>query len=177
MIIENAGHDGNFGARVTENGRLHTSSRANTRSFYIARDDGQTYLFFSTFSAATGEVVLHIKNTHTTKKLYIDRMVLSADNNATFSLLGVTAGTAAGTEIIPVNTNFESGNDAIAEVKGNAAVTGLTTNAVTKIKTQAFDTKDLPIHGILQLGQNDELAISYAGTTGDVSVLIEAFYE
>ena len=177
-IIENGGSDGGFKAVVTRTGRLNVSARANPRIFYISRGDGQAFTWTSAFSADTGEEVIYIKNTSDTLNLYIDRITVGGLLAAVWTVFHVTGGTAAGGTITGKNLNLTSGTVAAATALGNVEVTGtLTGETLYTARSSATNSKDVDIADAIALGKNDELAITYVGSTGLIEVTVTGFYD
>ena len=157
--------------------RLDVSSRSSSREFYVSRDDGQAYSFTSAFTADTGEEIISIKNTSATKPLFIWRVTLSAANAAVFTTFQVTSGTSGGTPITAANLNLTSANAAEATSYGDAQVTGsLSGTRLLLSRVGAGDEKIINTDGAIILGQNDEIAITYTGSTGLVECTVEGFY-
>jgi hypothetical protein len=164
--------------KVTTDNRLDTSSRSNPRVYYVSRNDGQAYTWSSAFSTATGEETISIKNTSTTKNLYIDSIRVGSANAAVWTLFQVTSGTAAGTTLTATNLNLTSSNAADSASFGNASVTGSLAGPVLDyIRTAANGEQELSLSDALILGQNDEIAITYTGSTGLTETVIEGFFE
>jgi len=160
-------------------GRINTSSRINTRSFYISRDDGQVYTFNSEFAANNGEEVIYIKNTSSTKKLHISSLILSAASEVDWDVFEVTSGTPAGTTITGKNLNLSSSNDASATSFGDASVTGtLTGDTISHARSSSATTVILTYGSALILGQNDDIAVTYgSSSSGEINVTIQGFFE
>lgn len=155
--------------------RLDVSARSNPRIYYVSRDDSNAYSAYSEdASAAAGDFILYLKNTSTSLNLYIDDIIFDAANDSKFKLHKVT-GTASGTDIVPTNLNFRSGNTATAEVKGSGAVTGLTSSSTLLSERILGNTSsEFKTSDTIRLGLNDAIAIEYdTGTTGaaDASVI------
>jgi hypothetical protein len=166
-------------AGVSLNNRLETSSRASHRSFYVSRDEGQSYTWTSTYSAATTNEVLYIKNTSKTLKLYLD----SIDCNQVGGVIGAfiikeVTGTAAGTAITGTNTNLVSGNVAPVTALGNASVTGTTDAAtISTIGVEQYAHNNILFPATIILGLNDAIAVEFTGSTGVVNVTMHGWFE
>jgi hypothetical protein len=177
-VIENGGSGGGFKAKVTSDGRLDTSSRANPRIYYVSRDKGQAYAWHSTYSANTGEEILYIKNTSDTLKLFIDDVIIGGANASVFGLYHQNSGTAAGTTVTGKNINLGSGNVAAATAFGNASVTGsVDGEIILSERIAANGSKDFKTNDGLCLGKNDAVFIRYTGATGVVEATIIGYFE
>lgn len=177
--IEDGRGTGNKVAVSSTGNRLDTSSRANPRIYYASRDTGECYAIHSeNASAAAGDFLLYIKNTSKTNNLYIDDVIFDTAQNAKFKLHKVS-GTASGSNITPINMNFKVSNSADSDVKGNGAVTGITSAGVLiSERVLANDSSEFQTSDALRLGLNDAIAIEYdAGTTGDASVTVIAYFD
>lgn len=157
-------------------GRLNVSSRSDERIFYNSRDEEQVYVWNSfDAAAAVGEYSIYLQNTSVNKNLIIKEIILSPGVDMTFKIATVT-GTAAGTPIIGINLNRNSGNDASANAFGDAAVTGLTEENVMFVRhVSALKSEHVDVHDAFILGQNDNVAVEcdvnagglvYIGITG-----------
>jgi hypothetical protein len=127
---------------------------------------------------AAGDFILYVKNTDNKLKLYIEEVIVSAENAATWKLHCVT-GTASGSSITPANLNLTSGKVADATVVGNGAVSGLTSvRVIDAVRTPANGTSDTALNDALILGFGDAIAIEYdTGTTGDAEVTLIGYFD
>lgn len=176
ILIEDARGKG-YKASVSVTNRLNVSAKTAQRSFYINRDDGECYNVTTSFSAATGNEVIYIKNDSKTKKMYIDLARVGGVNTGLFEVFEVT-GTAAGTEITPKNLNLASSQTADATAYGDASVTGLTIgDRIAMVRVPANSSADIPFESTVILGLTDAIAITYTGSTGIVDALIRFWYE
>ena len=83
MVILEDGAGTGLRAKVNVVNRLDVSARQNPRTFYISRDDGQVYTLISEdATAVSGEEVMYLQNTSSTKKLFVDRVLFSVDTNS-----------------------------------------------------------------------------------------------
>ena len=63
---------GTFQEAQGSDGHLNVSARADTRSYYNSRNEGQTYsLTWDNTNTSSGETVVHWKNISTSKTLVI----------------------------------------------------------------------------------------------------------
>jgi len=176
MKIEDGAGSGKL-AIVNSRNRLDVSSSTISESSFVAAKEAQTYIWTTSFSAATGNEVMYIKNTSKTKLLVIDKVTVNAVNASLFELYQVT-GTAAGTSITGKNTNLTSGNEADATALGEAAVTGLTLGGrIDLARVPANGRTTMELNDVLILGLNDAIAVEYTGSTGLVDLIITGYYE
>ena len=165
-------------------GRLNVSSRADSRAYYNSRDEGQTYSFGFTFTAAeAGEFAAYFKNTSATLTFVPTEIVVGADVAGKVKLCFVSGTAAAGTTVTPTNDNRVSSNAASAiAMEGNSAatgITGLTSDALIEtILYPASSSHSMAVSDSVRLGQNDAIAIEYdAGGTATIAGTILGFYE
>ena len=180
MTMINDGTGGGKSAKVTNDNRLNVSARSNTRSYYVSREDGQTFNWSSVIaSVAAGEEVAYLQNTSDSKKLYIDTIGLTSANDVQWEI-SVATGTPGGASLVAgVNLNFDSGNVAAAAFYGDAVVTGLTAGErILPTRSLGGSNSSNAIDDVLILGQNDTIMITYiAGTTGAAEAVIRGFFE
>ncbi len=179
LQIEDGKGTGNRVAVSPTGNRLDVSSRANPRVYYVSRDDGNVFTVYSEDSSAVaGDFILYIKNTNTSKNLYIDNIIFDSAENAKFKLHKVS-GTAVGTSITPLNANFKSGNTASLDAVGNGAITGLTSQGVIiSERVLANSTSEFKTNDFLRLGLDDAIAIEYdSGTTGEADVTVVCYFD
>jgi hypothetical protein len=140
-------------------------------------EDAQTYIWNTSFSAATGNEVIYIKNTSKTKLLVIDKITVNSVNAGLFELYSAT-GTASGTTITGVNTNRTSGNSAEASALGEASVTGLTIgDRIDIARVPANGRATMELQDVLILGLDDAITITYTGSTGIVDLIVTGYYD
>lgn len=164
-------------AGVDDKNRLIVKSTSEPVFQGISDVDEEAFSFYSTYAATADDQVIYIKNTHTSKHLHIQNVIVKSDVATGWTLSEVTAGIAAGTPVTAKNLNLSSGNVAQAEMLGNAAVTGITTTEViSHIGSTAGGTEFFNLRGGLIVSANDEIAIA-ADATGTVHVTVLAFYE
>lgn len=158
--------------------RMNVSSRADERIYYISRDNGDAYTVASIDTAAAGEYNFYFKNTSKTKKFYVKDFIIGSGSLAIFKISTVT-GTAAGTSIVPVNLNRIAGTTADAVAFGNAAVTGLSEEALLDVVSVTADsTVSVDFHDALILGQDDAIAVEYDTGAGDtIHITMVGFFD
>lgn len=164
-------------AKVNDKRRLAVSSSSFSESSLVAFSEGGTFNWTSTYSATSGDEVIYVKNTSTTKVMVIDKIAVSSVNAGFFELYQVS-GTASGTTITGKNTNLTSGNVAAATALGNASVTGLTIgDKIDHARVPASSRATMELRDVLILGQSDAIAVTYTGSTGIADVTITGYYD
>ena len=181
MAFWNDGIGKNGPASVSVSRRGNVSAKTAPRKYYTSRDDQQTFdAIQPSFSATAGNYVQYLKNTSTSKNLFIDDVFCSSLNAAVFKVWEVTGTAAAGTTISPSNMNLASGLEAEAvSMGGGSTITGLTVvKQVGHLRVSAASHDDKEYDGALILGPNKAIAIEYdTGTTGLCETYIEFHYE
>jgi hypothetical protein len=176
MKIEDGAGTGKF-AKVNAKKRLDTTSSTLSQRALVSAEDGETYHWTTSFSAATGNEVMYIKNLSKTKLLFIDKVTMNSVNAGLFEL-HVATGTPGGTTITGTNVNLTSSKVADVTSYADAAVTGLTLGArIDLARTAANGRVDMNLEDVLILGLNDAIALEYTGSTGLVDVTIEGYFE
>jgi len=178
-LVLDDGKGRGYSSSVSESLRLNVSSKSNPRIFYISRDDGLAFVANSTdTSADAGDYIFYIKNTSTTRDLYVERFEYHSANAALWKLWEVT-GTASGTSVTASNLNLGSGISAEATCVGNGAISGLTT--VKQLGTHrngANGEGDMYYGDALILTPGKAIAVEYdTGTTGAAEIDIFFHYE
>lgn len=165
-------------AKTSLDGRLNVSSRSDSRTYYNSRDLGKTFVWTSSFSAATGNHIIYIKNTSTIDKLYIKHISIGGVSSGLFELFEAESGTVVGTPIEGVNMNrIKHGKNATSTSCGDAVVTGIVNGERLAMKrVPANSTLDIHVDALV-LGQNDAIIIRYTGSTGIVDASILGFYD
>lgn len=164
---------------ISESLRGNVSAKVARRPYYVSRDDNLAFVVSSVAaSIAAGEYLIYIKNTSTTRNLFIGNIHLGAENNVLWKAWGVT-GTASGTTITSVNLNLASSITPESTTIGDSSVTGLTAvDFFHKLRTLANDEKIMDFDGALILGPNNAIAVEYdTGTTGAADATIEYHFE
>lgn len=176
MKIED-GAGGGQQAKVNTKQRLDVSSASFSEAHLVSALDGETFTWSTSYSAATGNEIIYLKNDSKTKKLVIAEIALGGVLTGLFELFQVT-GTAAGTGITGKNNNLSSNQVADATAYGDASVTGLTIgDRIALVRTPATTHCKIDLQDSLILGFNDAIAITYTGSTGIVDGYILAYYE
>tara|TARA_R110000803_G_scaffold41208_1_gene88694 strand:+ start:952 stop:1509 length:558 start_codon:yes stop_codon:yes gene_type:complete len=169
MKIED-GKGKNGDASVSTAQRLNVSAKTRDRLFYISRDDEQAYnAVMPSFSAAAGNYVYYVKNTSSTKNLYIHTVEYHSVEAVHWKVHQVTGTAAGGTVITPSNLNLGSGRSAEATcMGGGATITGLTiTKQIGTHRTTALSEAGMDWGEGLILAPNSAIMVEYdTGTTG-----------
>jgi len=169
MKIED-GKGKNGDCSVSAAQRLNVSSKTRSRLFYVSRDDEQAFnAVMPTFSAAAGEYVFYIKNSSSTKNLFVHEIEYHSLQAVHWKVWQVTGTAASGTAITPSNLNLGSGRTAEATCMGGAAtITGLTLgNQIGTHRTEATGEGSMDFGEGLILAPNTAIVVEYdTGTTG-----------
>ena len=109
MKIED-GKGKNGDCSVSTAQRLNVSAKTRDRMFYISRDDEQAFnAVMPTFNGVAGNYVFYLKNTSSTKNLFLHSLEYHSVENVQWKVWNVTGTAAAGTAITPTNLNLGSG--------------------------------------------------------------------
>jgi len=169
-----------YDASVSESNRLNTSSKQARRIFYVARNDARAFTATSVDAdSAAGDIVFYLKNTSTTRNMFVKDIHVGGVNTSLWKFWVVT-GTGSGAAITPTNTNLGSGITAEATCLGNAAVTGLTTGALFGIvRSPANGEIDEDFDGALILAPNTAIAVEFdtSGSNSVTEVICAFHYE
>lgn len=156
--------------------RLDVSARSNTRAFYNNRDKECLFAWLSEFGCSAGNYISYIKNTDSTRKLYVEHIHFGSDANQVFYIHKVT-GTATGSTIIGRNQNYAESNPAIGTFYGDAAVGGLTSTWKSKaIRVPANHSGLWTNSGGILLNNGEALAIQAKNAAGIDATAI-GYYE
>lgn len=169
--IKDGGGTGRL-ATVSSFFRLNVSAKTNPRTFYSSRDEGQTYNAISIDASATaGDYIWYLKNTSSTRNLYVKHLEFHGENATKWAVYEVT-GTPVGTSITPSNLNLGSANLAEAVCYGNGAVTGLTNvKLVGTHRSDALGEGEMHYEDALILTPNSAIAVQYVnGATGEAEI-------
>ena len=166
-----------YTAKVNKRNKLEVEAAIFSESRLVAKDDAETYLWTSSFSANTGEEVIYVKNTSKTKVLIIDKVTVNGVLTGLFEL-HIATGTVGGTVITGANSNLTSGNVADATSYGDAAVTGLTIgNRIDLARIPANGRATMELNDVLILGQNNAITVTYTGSTSIVDLIVTGYYQ
>jgi len=179
MKIED-GKGKNGDASVSSVQRLNVSAKAAPRPMYIARDDGQSFSAIYTFTAAAGEHVAYLKNSSSTRNIFVGDISFGGVNSILWKVWFATGTAAAGETVTPTPTNKSKNIPAEAvAMAGDTAITGLTASGPVSIRrSAAASTNEEHFDGTLILGPGDAIVIEYdTGTSGIGEVDIHFHYE
>lgn len=166
-------------ASVSSVNRVNVSAKTNPRIFYISRDDGLSFNLISDgASIAAGDICMYLKNTSSTRNLFIHHIEFHSVEAVKWKVFEVT-GTPSGTAITPSNLNLGSGIPAEASAYGNGSITGLTTvKQIGTHRTEAFGEGEMVYNNALILPPNSAIAVEYdTGTTGQAEIDCFFHYE
>lgn len=178
MIIDDAKGRG-YQASVNQSNRLNVSSETNPRAFYASLENGLSFILVSVdASSEAGDFICYIKNTSSTKNLFI-KNIHYGSVNASLGKVWVVSGTASGTGITATNMNLSSGRAASISTYGNGAISGLTgSKLIDIVRCGANGYIHSTYEDALILGPNDAIAVEYdTGTTGACEVTVEMHFE
>jgi hypothetical protein len=147
---------------------------------YAARDFGQSYSAIYHFTATAGDHIAYLKNTSSTRNLFIGDMSFGGVNSILWKGFFCTGTAASGEVITPQPTNKSKAIPAEATaMAGDTAITGLTTDGeFTTRRSPAAGTNEEAFDGTVILGPGDAVVIEYdAGTDGIGEVDIHFHYE
>ena len=169
LIIEDGKGRGN---KLAINSDNHAEVIADTQRIgaAVSERDAETYVWTSAYSATNGDEVMYIKNTSSTKRLFIDVVRNGSVLNTLFEVFNATGtSTQAGTTSTGQNLNLGSGNTPESSSMGNAAVTQVTLgNRLGSIRVPALSQGAMDFGDELILNQNDSIAISLTSTTATI---------
>ena len=178
-IEDGKGKNGDMSVSAAQRGNV--SSKSNLRIFYVSRDDQQAYnAIMPTFSAAAGEYVFYLKNTSTTRNLFVQHIEFHGVQAVHWKVWEVTGTAAGGSTITPANLNLSSGLSAEAIcMGGGATITGLTTvKQIGTHRTEATGEGEMRYDDALIMGPGKAIMIEYdTGTTGLCEIEVFFHYE
>jgi hypothetical protein len=161
--------------------RLDTSARTNPRSYYVSRDTKQVYNATSDVpSAAAGDYVLYIKNTSSTKNLFVGGIEYHSTQAVQWRVWKVTGTPGGASDIGSRNLNLGSANIAEADIYGDLAVTGLTIDGrpIGVHRTDTNGEAGMEFGDALILTPQTAIAVEYhAGTTGQCEIDCFFYFE
>ena len=179
MQIEDGRGTGSLLGISKTGNRGDVSSRSNERIYYISRDSGQSYMWASgTYDAGAGDTILLVKNTSTTRNLYIKAIWISTDTETRVVVhIPTSEVTPTGTSITGRNMNSASSNAAEA-----TAIRDETNNSQGNIYWSgeiqaATNPYEINFHDGLILGQNESIGIDYVADVGACDVTIIGYFE
>jgi len=168
-------------ASVSAVQRLNVSAKTAPRSFYASRDFGLAYnAVYDEITGAAGDYVMYLKNTSSSRNLFIGHIEFHSVENVKWKVWEVTGTAAAGSTVTPSNFNLQSGIPAEASaMNGDTPITGLTNaKQLGTHRSQALGDSEMDFQGALLLGPNKAIAVEYdSGVTGVCSFDCFFWYE
>lgn len=167
-IEDGKGKNGDMSVSTSQRGNV--SAKTRDRLFYVSRDDGLAFnAIMPTMSAAAGNYVMYIKNTSSTRNMFMNHIEYHSLEAVEWKVWQVTGTAAAGNVITPSNLNLGSGLPAECTVMGGGStITGLTLGVqLGAHRTEALSEGEMDWGGGLILTPGTALMVEYqAGTTG-----------
>jgi hypothetical protein len=178
-LEDGKGKNGDMSVSSTQRGNV--SAKTRDRTFYASRDDGLAYTsIYDGITAAAGDIVAYLKNTSTTRNLFIRDLTFGGVNDIKWKIFSVSGTAAAGESVTPTQSNFSKNIPAEAiAMAGNTPITGLTNIAQGGVhRTSANNEGKGMAHGATILGPGDAIAVEYdTGTSGECALEIHFHYE
>jgi len=178
-IEDGKGKNGDMSVSASQRGNV--SAKTAPRIMYAARDDGLAFnAVYDGITAAAGDYTAYLKNTSSTRNLFVKHVEFHAAEAVKWKLWSVTGTAAAGESVTPSPLNLSKSIPAEATaMAGNTSITGLTTVLhLGAHRTPATDSSEMHFDGALILGPGDAIAIEYdSGTSGLCSHDIFFHYE
>jgi len=173
-----------FTADTTSRNRIKVDAITEQREVIVSVDDQRAFNVFCTGAVADGEYVAYLKNTSTTRNLFIQLIRVGGDGTAPiiWKVHKVTGTAADGTTATAVNLNLTSGiqpEATILQDGGGTAISGLTSEGVIAYaRHDDAASFDIPFAGALVLGPQNAIAVeSDDGTMSIAECLIRFYYE
>lgn len=177
-VEDGKGKNGDMSVSVTQRGNV--SAKTAPRPMYSARDDGLSFSAVYHFTAAATEHVAYLKNTSSTRNLFVGDISFGGVETILWKCFFCTGTAAAGETITPTPTNRSKSIPAEATaMAGSTAITGLTTaGEFTTRRSSANGTEEEHFDGTVILGPGDAIVIEYdTGTGGIAEVDVHFHYE
>ena len=177
-LEDGKGKNGDMSVSTTQRGNV--SAKTAPRPMYSARDDGLSFSAVYHFTAAAGEHVAYLKNTSSTRNLFIGDISFGGVESVLWKGFFCTGTAAAGETITPTPTNKSKSIPAeAAAMAGNTAITGLAeAGEFTTRRSPANRTEEEHFDGTVILGPGDAIVIEYdTGTGGIGEVDLHFHYE
>lgn len=178
-IEDGKGKNGDMSVSATQRGNV--SAKTAPRVFYSARDDGLAYsAIYESITAAAGDYIAYIKNTSSTRNMFIGDITLGGVEAIKWKMFFCTGTAAAGESVTATPMNNSKAIPAEATcMAGDTTITGLaTTGQVSNHRNAALSSVEEHFDGSLVLGPGDAMVIEYdAGTSGVCEVDIHFHYE
>jgi hypothetical protein len=179
-------------AEINEKHQIETEAVTQREESYIADKFGLTYVITTNsviLNSTNRHVLLYIKNTSPTRKLYHATLEIGYNGGSTnynrsmdLQILAGFTGPTANYEVASLNNvNFTSGN--VAEATGyrwDGVGDGMTINGGGVVNTGVFPVghRVFETHGMPIMGLNDYMALAVqAEEIGKASISVRLFYK
>ena len=178
-IEDGKGKNGDMSVSLSQRGNV--SAKTAPRQMYASRDDGLSFsAIYDDITAVAGDFVAYLKNTSSTRMMFVGDLTVGAVNAAKWKIYFVTGTAAAGTLVTPTPTNKAKNIPAEAiAMSGDTPITGLTTvGQLSNFRSAAGASWEEAFEGSLILGPGDAIAVEYdTGTTGLCEMDLHFHYE
>lgn len=177
-IEDGKGKNGDMSVSTTQRGNV--SAKIAPRAMYAARDDGLSFSAIYHGSAAAGDHVAYLKNTSSTRNMFVGDVTLGGVEAILWKMFFVTGTAAAGETVTPVPTNRSKSIPAEATaMAGDTPITGLTTaGEFSTARSPALEDHEEGFDGSLILGPGDAFVVEYdTGVTGIFDIDIHFHFE
>lgn len=173
--IEDGSGKGNV-AQVDADRRLRVSANIETELEHSSKEKGLAFSITSaTYNYSAGDTILGIKNEDADRNFHVDRIICSGDADTQVIIHVPTSEvTMAGTAVVEVNLNTNSGRTASMDSRANE--TGNSIAAGTHVASffmLASVTTAVGFEGALILGTNEGVFVDFVdvGTGATVTIL------
>ena len=167
-IEDGKGKNGDMSVSSTQRGNV--SAKTAPRIMYASRDDGLGYaVIYDGITASAGDYIAYLKNTSSTRNMFISDLTASGVENIKWKLWVATGTAASGAEVTPSGLNLSKNIPAEAEaMSGDTTITGLTLgDQLATGRSGANGGAEQVFHNALILGPGDAIVLEYnTGTTG-----------
>jgi len=178
-IEDGKGKSGDMSVSSTQRGNV--SAKTAPRIMYSSRDDGLGFTaVYDGITAAAGDYVAYLKNSSSTRNLFVSDVSAGGVENIKWKLWVVTGTAAAGETVTPTGLNLSKSIPAeAAAMAGNTTITGLTPGAqLASGRSGANSGAEVHFHDSLILGPNNAIVVEYdTGTAGICELVIHFHYE
>jgi len=177
-IEDGKGKSGDMSVSSSQRGNV--SAKTAPRPMYSARDDGLSFSAIYMFTATAGDKVAYLKNSSSTRNLFIGDVSMGGVNSILWKVWFVTGTAASGETVTPVPTNRSKSIPAEAvAMAGDTTITSLTdVDIVSVFRSGAGATFEEHFDGSLILGPGDAIMLEYdTATAGIGEIDIHFHYE
>lgn len=139
----------------------------------VSQDEGNSYIWTNeTYDYTAADTILLVRNDHSTKNLYIDKIYLYGDTATEVEIhVPTVAFTIAGTAVVGEPLNRTTDRTAQATAKANE--TGNTQgDVIERVRLNAITEMELDFHGSIVLGYEQSIGIDFVtnGAVAHVSI-------